>query len=704
MASHDPEHLLAQARWVRALARELAGRAGEDVAQEAFVAALAQPTAGRNVAAWLAGVVRNLARRSRREEASRARRELVAARPEALPASDELVAEGELQRRLAAAVMELEEPYRATVLLHYFRELPLVAIARQQGVPAATVRTRLRRALAQLRAELDRGAGGRDAWALVALGGGTPGGLAAASAGGIGMGMKLKLAAASAAAVLGWLAWRELTPAVEPELAHASPATVGDEPAPAATQGSPPGPALVESGSVEPRTHVPEPPRFAEVLVHGSAFDSQGAPVEAWVTLEDEWANVLRTENPAQGSWAISGVHPGVWALSAAADGFVRKRLQVELSPHDDRHELSLVFEAATSSRVVVLDEHGARLSPEDGVYAFASLERPVAGANLSSEHFTAARLATWSRVPEQREVPSGCVALLHWQEPFPLYVHLATGGRLLESRLVSAPTEEFVFEVDRALLAHRTATIRARFVDGITKLPVQGAAHLSTGREHRIGGTPLDTEGRVAFEKLPPAVRFLNCDAPGYARCTHQVTVREGEALDLGDLELWPRSTLRARLHDEEGLAVSGLLQWMPVAGSTVWDLAGPRHSRGGSFELREVPRTLVWLRIQSEGRATRCLAVDPSETEARPLEISMPKGQRVVIRRRPADVGRHVAIATAEGGPIGSWILGDWPVCLSLVEGEYELRVRGSRGEKRTPFVVGSEPLEVQVPPPGE
>ncbi|MEQ1895514.1 MAG: carboxypeptidase-like regulatory domain-containing protein, partial [Planctomycetota bacterium] len=529
-------------------------------------------------------------------------------------------------------------------------------------------------------------------------------GLATASAGGIGMGLKLKLAAASTAALLGWLAWRELTPAVEPELAHASPAPVGDEPAPAATQGSPPGPALVESESVEPRTHVPEPRRFSEVLVHGTAFDSRGAPVEAWVTLEDEWANVLRTDNPTRGSWAISGVPPGVWKLSAVAEGFVRKRLLVELSPHNDRQELSLVFEAATSSRVVVLDEYGAHLTPEDGVYAFASLERPVAGANLSSEYFTAARPATWSRVPEQCEVPPGCLARLHWQEPFPLYVHLATGGRLLESRLVSAPTEELVFEIDRALLAHRTATIRARFVDGITRLPVQGAAHLSTGREHRIGGTPLDTEGRVAFENLPPAVRFLNCDAPGYARGTHQVTVRDGEALELGDLELWPRSTLRARLYDEEGLAVSGLLQWLPVAGSTVWDLAGPRHSRGGSFELREVPRTLVWLRIQSEGRATRCLAVDPSETEVMPLEILMPKGQRVVIRHRPADVGCHVAIATAEGGPIGNWVLGEWQVSLSLMEGEYELRVRGARGEQRTPFAVGSEPLEVDVPPPGE
>jgi hypothetical protein len=63
-------------------------------------------------------------------------------------------------------VLALEEPYRETVLLRYFENLPPRAIARRLAVPVETVRTRLKRALETLRARLDRDYGARGAWSL----------------------------------------------------------------------------------------------------------------------------------------------------------------------------------------------------------------------------------------------------------------------------------------------------------------------------------------------------------------------------------------------------------------------------------------------------------------------------------------------------------------------------------------------------------
>ncbi|HEU4615371.1 MAG TPA: carboxypeptidase regulatory-like domain-containing protein, partial [Kofleriaceae bacterium] len=51
-------------------------------------------------------------------------------------------------------VLALAEPYRSTVLLHFFEGLTSVEIAHRLGIPASTVRGRLKTALEQLRAQL----------------------------------------------------------------------------------------------------------------------------------------------------------------------------------------------------------------------------------------------------------------------------------------------------------------------------------------------------------------------------------------------------------------------------------------------------------------------------------------------------------------------------------------------------------------------
>ncbi|MCK6444854.1 MAG: sigma-70 family RNA polymerase sigma factor [Planctomycetes bacterium] len=155
----EPDLLLADLAWTRRLARTLVRDAAtaDDVAQEAWLAARQGARGGR---AWLAGVVRNLVRQARRADVRRAARELDAAAPEAREGADELVARAELQQRLVAAVLALDEPYRSTVLRRHFGGESVRAIAAAEGVVAATVESRLTRAHAQLRARLERELGG----------------------------------------------------------------------------------------------------------------------------------------------------------------------------------------------------------------------------------------------------------------------------------------------------------------------------------------------------------------------------------------------------------------------------------------------------------------------------------------------------------------------------------------------------------------
>ena len=94
----NPEALLANATWVRGLARRLTEdeHLAEDVVQDAYTAALKAPP--RAPRAWLGRVVRNLASTALRRKSRRARREALAARPESTPSTADLVARAELQR------------------------------------------------------------------------------------------------------------------------------------------------------------------------------------------------------------------------------------------------------------------------------------------------------------------------------------------------------------------------------------------------------------------------------------------------------------------------------------------------------------------------------------------------------------------------------------------------------------------------------
>lgn len=153
--------------FVARLARQLLvdADAAEDVSQQTWQVVLQRGVRGiADVRAWLTGVVRNLARLHRRGEAARRRREWMAARQEAQWVGDP-AARMEQMERLVAALRRLPEPYASVVWLRFFEELPPRVIAQRRRESVETIKSRLRRGLALLRADLRRQHGGEErAW------------------------------------------------------------------------------------------------------------------------------------------------------------------------------------------------------------------------------------------------------------------------------------------------------------------------------------------------------------------------------------------------------------------------------------------------------------------------------------------------------------------------------------------------------------
>ncbi len=391
------EDLLAHAGWVRALARRLVSdpAAADDLVQETWLAALRHPPRDdRNLRAWLARLVRNSARQRGRSESARRARETRRVPERATPSPDELVQRVESQRILAEEVVQLDEPQRSTVLLRYFEGLSSAEIARRTGVPAGTVRWRLKQGLDRLRERLDqRYDGDRRAWCLAlaplafpaegVVAGAAGGGLLAALQAILAMSIQAKLGLALLAVVvavlgIGKLATLPSTPAaIEPVV---DPVAEAPSPFPE-TRPEAAGREAVASeapeASAEVVAEVDEPPSViseSDARVLARVLDPSMQPIRE-VRVEGTRGNRLQLQRRGEGRGRIEIVveHPveGIHGrFRFTAEDWVPQHREVELQRGQTIDLGDILLEPA--GRVVgrVVDERG----------------RPVAGAWIGFE------------------------------------------------------------------------------------------------------------------------------------------------------------------------------------------------------------------------------------------------------------------------------------------------------------------------------
>ncbi len=171
------EALLAHDEFVRALARSLVSdpHRADDVAQQTWLRAMRAGLAridsiddGIGRRGWFATVARRIRLDAERTEARRVRRERAVASAEAVvPSPEELLRREAARRAVVDAVLRLDPIHRDVIVLRWFEALPPRTIARRLGVSLEAVRSRLKRALAQLRTQLDADFGTRSSWTAV---------------------------------------------------------------------------------------------------------------------------------------------------------------------------------------------------------------------------------------------------------------------------------------------------------------------------------------------------------------------------------------------------------------------------------------------------------------------------------------------------------------------------------------------------------
>jgi RNA polymerase sigma factor (sigma-70 family) len=364
MAGSAPtaEELLAHTEWLMRLARALVGDvAAGDVVQDTYEAALTKPSKREGpLRPWLGGVARNVARMAARGGMRRQRREQALPVHEDMPSPEQLLARAQLQQQVNRLVLELPEPLRSTLLLRFFEGLSASEIARAQGIPAATVRSRLKDALDRIRAALDAEHGNdRRAWAglLAPLPAAVPHGTGAAAGGAI---VTTQVKAVIAIVVAALIVVGTRVAGLWGGAAAEAPASMAKTPPPPSAPVKPAETAPAAGARELPTIHDDDPK--GTLRLEGQVVDEHDAPVaHAMVAIDANPPMVVKTQS--DGAFVFEGLIHRDYRIEATSGdryaGAARLRLSNKPEP------VTLRMRKAGSVEVTVTDRAGG--APVEG-------------------------------------------------------------------------------------------------------------------------------------------------------------------------------------------------------------------------------------------------------------------------------------------------------------------------------------------------
>ncbi len=519
VADGPMRELLQETGWLRRLARSMVNDSAtaDDLAQDAWIVASRKaPTDGRPLRPWLSRVMLNLVRMRHRGARRRDAREQQAPDPGGTATPEELYERVEMQRVLAEVVLALKPIYRDVVLMHFVEGRTSAEIGEALHIDAGTVRWRLKTAIEQMRAALDRRSSDKRAlWIgpMARLAGGE-----SSSFGGVALAI---VAAAVLALVLGVvviLHARSDDGASRTASGSASgsgvPHAIVPSPLAAGTPGTvpawapQPGVAGKHIAGVVMANGVPV--GGARVLLHMIHHDEQ--PIRDIVTAPD-------------GTFDL-GVQPAVsYMLGASAPGRVPALVEVDLR------------EATARDHVVL--ELADCISKISGIVSDAS-GSPIAHATLRLDKI----IGTESDGHGHYEL---CLQTKHQ------WIVVGADGYAMTAfdvRVYGAVTRN-VMLVPEGTIVGKVVTPRGT--------PVPNArVEVQEGNDDAVGLTVMTRDdGTYQASSLAGGEYRLGVDAPDLIAATQPIVVRAGEVTTAPTIVLRPALTVRGRV----------LLDGVPVA-----------------------------------------------------------------------------------------------------------------------------------------
>ena len=560
------DSIAAKDAFVRRLARALIGdpHRADDVAQTLWLTQLERPSSlPRHPRAWWTTAVRRAWGKSLRGERRRISRERDASDPERTDPLTAVVEREEARRLLFDALAELEPRSRACLLLRYFDGLPPREIARRLDLPVETVKTRMKRGMASLRARLDgRFDGDTRSWAAI-LGplAGADATLSLKSAtlylGAAIVSTPSKIVLTALVLGVGWwlLAAREAPPVLNPASADESVEAPAVAPEPRDER-----PVAEERAEAPPVVDVPSAtpplnPTRGRLVV--SVIDGAGDPlpdVAVGAQPLSEAGRRRRIEfvrTDSTGVAHLHDLHPGATSLFSLHGG--QKWVDVLAG---EQAEVELVLEDTVSVDGVVVDDRGTPVP--DATLWILSWRSDWLG-NLPIARSDARGRFTLRHVERDRAL--GATASMHGPSPLlhlrevlegqPSVLTLTAAGGDVRGRVITGDGEP----VAGARVAIGEPRDADRRTDG--SLVFQWSSRSAT----------TDGDGRFSLAGVAPGSQPLYAFAEGLASAATRIDVAAGETT-FAEISLSPGVTVTGVVRDGDG---------QPVAGAVILALDGP-------------------------------------------------------------------------------------------------------------------------------
>lgn len=543
------EELLAHTEWLTRLARALVGDAAAgDVVQDTYEVALAGPSRRRGpLRPWLGGVARNVARMATRGRVRRERREQAVPVHDDVPSPEELLARAQIQQKVGRLVIELPEPLRSTLLLRFFEGLSASEIARAHGIPAATVRSRLKDALDRIRAALDAEHGNdRRAWAgllapaLAALPHGT-----AATAGGLLVSTYVKVLIAVVIAALLLVGAR--TAGLWGHTSTAKPVAAAKAVLP---EGKPP--AEAASARALPIRHDADPK--GTLRLEGQVIDEHDAPVaHAMVAIDANPPKVVYSE--ADGGFVFEGLLRRDYRIEATEG--TRYAGPARLRVSDKPEPVTLRMHTGGTLQVTVTERAGGT---------------PVAGAEVELRSWLSA--LTWKATTNA----DGIATLTGIGAGTPFLVARANGYAEATMMLGTSGKPDTV-EHAALSLAHGAA-LAGRVVDE-NGTPVANARVIATNASEPLvdpyrDGVVTGADGTFSLATLAAGTWRITATAGDSAPTTTPPIALDGQHARSGlELRLAAGAVVRGTVNDSSGAPVAAAEVSVVVRGYLPWQMS---------------------------------------------------------------------------------------------------------------------------------
>lgn len=374
--------------------------------------------------------------------------------------------------------------------------------------------------------------------------------------------LSVALGVALVALLVAWVRLEPLAPTAAPVLEPSRPeAAAADGP-------------LVRSDVPHPTQHVavaraegtPEvdAPAVSGAVLFGSVMRADRSPVKTGFLFVYHADKHVGTASLRDGTFAFTGLQPGVHRVSSRIDDELPLEQEVALTAPTTRLDLVLPTPWLLTVNIV---------TPE-GTPLLEDLRQQVRGHSLRGFLACACTEPLAGDLPPSNnaEVTTG-VGTFRGNDPFgraaalpkqtlgvltlppgqPLHIVLLLRNCLVAQMPAAPGQEEITFTLAVDAVTGKLATVRVRLVDA-AGAPVTDASVALNDAQTGGGGRKVDAEGRVTLERLTPGRLDLEISHRTLRAPRARIDVAPGADLDLGDIVLAPGVPVAFDLANFEG------------------------------------------------------------------------------------------------------------------------------------------------------